>query len=285
MYACDVSEFQVPVTDTYPHRWLIFRACDGDYRDHNAAQNLAWCKKAKAAGKLDGYTLYSVYRPGQNSAILDTLDALGVPKDCHLMIDAESWGNAITGNHSPEINSLADRLAARNGRGNVWGYANRGDYASVWPSRPSWLGLVVASYGSSKPSSPGPGPLVGWQYSDGQDSNPVPAGAPRSSAPFGRCDHNQLFVGAAPSGGTGTKLGTGLMADKLDPYVVEQLRNIIREEVPALIKAQLARLTPYVARQIRNIVHQEIGKFTHLGVKDKGTHLFSTVVAKFSRKG
>jgi hypothetical protein len=32
----DVSEFQVPVNDSYPYRVLSVRVCDGTYQDHNA---------------------------------------------------------------------------------------------------------------------------------------------------------------------------------------------------------------------------------------------------------
>jgi hypothetical protein len=110
------------------------------------------------------------------------------------MIDVESWGGAITGDRSAEINALADKLATRQGaRERVWGYANRNDYATIWPHRPAWLGLVVASYGGSKPASPGPGPLIGWQYTNGQWDVP---GLPKSSKPFGACDHNQLYITA-----------------------------------------------------------------------------------------
>ena len=38
----DVSEFQVPVNDSYPYRVLSIRVCDGTYRDHNFAANYAW---------------------------------------------------------------------------------------------------------------------------------------------------------------------------------------------------------------------------------------------------
>lgn len=190
--ACDVSEFQTAVTNAYPHRWLTFRACDGSYLDKRAGRNLAWCVRARAAGKLDGFTVYVVYEPGRNDAILGILHQLDVPTDCVIMIDVESWGGKITGNRSPEINDLADRLAQRQGsKSRVWGYANRGDFANIWPHRPAWLGLVVASYGGSKPDSPGPGPLVGWQYTDGQYTVP---GLPNASKPFGACDHNQLYL-------------------------------------------------------------------------------------------
>jgi hypothetical protein len=185
--------FQPPADDSYPHRWLILRACDGAYTDRNAAQNLAWAQKAVAAGRLDGFTVYVVYRPGLNSTILATLDRLRVPGDCMVMVDAESWGGQISGDQSAGLNGLVNSLAARQGsQGRVWGYANRSDYASLWPGRPSWLGLVVASYGGTRPPVPG---MIGWQYSDGTYQV---AGLPSSSPPFGACDHNELYLTTQP---------------------------------------------------------------------------------------
>lgn len=200
-YSVDVSEYQPAVDDTYPHRWFSFRVCDGDYLDHNAAQNLAWAVKARAAGKLINFTVYVVYWPGMNGTILANLTHFGVPTDCVIMVDVESWGGQIRGDHSPEITGLASALRTRQGgRADlVWCYANRGDFANVYRRRPKWLTLVVASYGSKQPSNPGPGPLAGWQYTDGSAGNPTPAGWPTSSAPFGHCDHNIIYATPAPT--------------------------------------------------------------------------------------
>lgn len=192
--ACDISEYQVPVNDSYPHRWITFRACDGSYVDRNAPANLAWCQRALTAGRLDGYGVYVVYRPGANAAILATLSRLGVPTGCTVMVDAESWGGQIRGDNSAELNALANALVARQGaQSRVWGYGNRSDLSGLWPGRPSWLGVVVASYGGSKPT--GIPNMVGWQYTDGQPQYAVP-GLPSASAPFGPCDHNELYLTA-----------------------------------------------------------------------------------------
>jgi len=198
LISVDVSEFQVPVNDSYPHRWLIFRACDGGYVDHNVTQNLAWAIRARADGRLDGFTVYVVYRPGANDVILARLNQVGVPTDCVVMIDAETWQGQITGDRSTEMNLLAASLARRQGSPDrVWGYFNRGDGASMWPGRPSWLQVVVASYGGSSPT--GIANMVGWQYTDGQPQFAV-SGLPSSSPPFGPCDHNELNVTATPQG-------------------------------------------------------------------------------------
>ncbi len=194
MISCDISEFQPFVNDTYPHRWLILRACDGSYLDHKVQWNLGWAVRARTAGRLDGFSVYVVYRPGMNTAIMAHLDQLAVPRDCVLMVDAETWGGQISGNQDAGLNDLANRLKTRQGGHpeRVWGYGNRSDLASMWPGRPSWMKVVVASYGGSKPVVPG---MIGWQYTDGQYSVP---GKPSASAPFGSCDHNEIYLPVPP---------------------------------------------------------------------------------------
>lgn len=188
----DTSEYQKPIGSAkYPRRWWIFRVCDGDYADKNAASNLAQAKRRLAAGELDGFTVYVVYRPGKNGSILNTLDRLGVPNDCCVMIDAEAWGGQIKGDHSAGINQLATRLTHRQGLdARVWGYGNKGPDLAIWPNKPKWMGWIVASYGGSKPSSDGH-LMYGWQYTNGIWAV---AGKPGSTSPFGRCDHNELYL-------------------------------------------------------------------------------------------
>lgn len=269
--ACDISEFQPVVNDSYPHRWLTFRVCDGDYLDHNVTANLAWCKAALAAGKLDGYTVYVVYRPGMNSTILGHLDGAGIPNDCWVMVDVESWGSQITGDHSTEINALCSALAKRQGdQSRVWGYANLNDYRTVWPNRPAWLGLVVASYGGQQPTSPGPGPLVGWQYTDGQYSEP---NLPSSSAPFGACDHNLLFMEAdMPLSDTDVQKVADAVWAKLRPVFTDDAGRQFRVEtlagealgkalsgLPAQIAAKVPGLT---VQQVQAALDAELAKIT-----------------------
>lgn len=188
----DVSEFQVPVTDAYPHDWFSFRICDGTYIDRNAALNLAWAKKAAAAGRIAGYTGYCVYRP--NTSTLQTvMRVIGAP-DEHLtvMVDVESWGGAIHGNQSQAITALANGLGEWLGdRRRVLAYGNHADLEALYPIRPPWLRFIVASYGTVQPVFPN---MIGWQYSDGDSRWPSPAGLPRKSKPFGSCDHN-VFPG------------------------------------------------------------------------------------------
>lgn len=192
LFAADVSYWQVPVDDSYNRRWLIFRGGDGSV-DDNARENLDWCERAKADGRLYGYTIYWVYRPGDVDNILRFCDDLGAPDDCHMMIDCESWGGQIGGNRSRELNRLARKLRKRQGGQGwrVWGYGNTPDLHHLWPSRHRWMRLVVAGWSTNKPDFRR---MVGWQYTDGEPRFPVRPGWPRSSAPFGRCDHNRLYL-------------------------------------------------------------------------------------------
>lgn len=190
--APDVSYFQPKVTNALTRKWLIFRLCDGDFLDPNAAANAAWCRESKAATRIYGWMTYVVWRPGKNAAILKYLDAFGRLDEVE--IDVESWPNksgnpTITGDHSEEINELADAIAARVGKAKTWIYGNLGDLDSLAPSRRPWLNVDVAAYRDTAPT--GVANMRGWQYTNGQ----VRSGSrPLSSAPFGACDHNELYL-------------------------------------------------------------------------------------------
>jgi hypothetical protein len=256
--ACDVSYFQPRVDDSYPHRWLILRACDGDFEDPNAAYNLAWCKRRATAGALDGWTLYAVYRPGKVAASLAILDRLGLA-GAHVMVDVESWQGQISGDHSADIASFVQQLAARVGWGRVWAYANRGDFASIFPRRDPRVGLVVASYGGSRPANPGPGPMVGWQYTDGQYQVP---GLPSSSPPFGPCDHNELYVTAtaaaaasvAPVSSLGVDVYELIRDEQGGVYQVTALvfRHVPNEEEWRVLSASPLNVSKGGTRQVNN---------------------------------
>jgi hypothetical protein len=176
---------------------------------------------------MDGWTGYVVYRPGQNAAILDLLKRSGFPAFDRIMIDIETWPvngvPQITGNRSVEINALALGISDIVGKGNVWGYGNQGDLASLWPSRPSWVPLVIASYGGSRPTVPN---MIGWQYTDGQYSVP---GLPNSSAPFGHCDHNELYLDLSVQG------GGVLLEDTLTAAEVADIKAYIDAKVGAAV--------------------------------------------------
>lgn len=261
-FSCDVSEFQTVYTDAYPHKWAIFRACDGNYRDPHFAANLRWAQGAAKAGRIAGYTVYGVYEPG--------VDTLGVIKsmvgepDRHLtvMIDVERWGGKITGNHSGDINRFAEATAAWLGdRRRVLLYANQGDYAELFPSRDSWLRCVVAGYSSNQPTFP---QMIGWQYTDGQNQWPTPAGYPRSSAPFGACDHN-AFPNHTPAQ-LAVALGVGG-----PPQIIGEFSVPIDPEAKKYLDSQFAAL----AGGLGIIAH---GDKTHLSSLDRLNGLASQQV-------
>lgn len=188
----DTSEFQGSVyTDAYGHRIASFRCMDGtSYTDKKFAANLAWCKSAYARGWIDLYIVYFVYRPvgalPQYNAWIKTLGAYS-PGMC-LMIDVENWGGAITGNQSVVLNALFGMLANFTGAfSRTIGYGNGSDLNNLWPQRDARCWVILAYYSEGWHYS-----LVhncfSQQYTNGQVT--PPAGWPKSSAPFGACDHN-----------------------------------------------------------------------------------------------
>lgn len=195
LISCDVSYYQSKVDSSYPHPWLIIRGCDGDFLDPNASFNADWCRGAVIQGRMVGWTVYVVYRPGKIPATLENLATLG-PLD-RVMVDIESWGGQIAGDHSDEINSLILDLEAITGPGKAWRYGNRRDLASIHPRPLPGQLTAVAAYGPSKPTDVAN--LIGWQYTNGVENH---TSNPSSSAPFGACDHNELYIDElSPSGG------------------------------------------------------------------------------------
>lgn len=64
----DISEFQVPVNDSYPYNFICIRSNDGNHIDSHIQGNLSWCKSRRASGKLWGFIVYYFYRPGIDGA-------------------------------------------------------------------------------------------------------------------------------------------------------------------------------------------------------------------------
>jgi LysM domain-containing protein len=192
----DVSEFQVPVNDTYPYRFLSIRSNDGTYRDKNFAANLAWCKSAVSRGRLDGFLVYFVWHPNWQDGVNTLKAVVGTPHPkMAVMIDVESWSGKITGNQSGGINAARESLIAWLGgnRNRVIGYANAGDFGALWPTRGDCK-VILANY-SNNPAFPG---KIAHQFSD---CFAVP--------PFGHCDINSAdgytsaqFAAALGLGGT-----------------------------------------------------------------------------------
>ncbi|AKN15833.1 hypothetical protein MHAE_17735 [Mycobacterium haemophilum DSM 44634] len=183
----DVSEYQVPVDDSYPYQVLSIRVCDGTYQDHNFAANYGWMRAALDSGRMTFGIVYTYVRPNW-SANADTVRSMinaggGLHPQIALMLDVESGGNP-PGDASSWINQLYWNLAEYAGSpARIIGYANAYDFANMWRVRPSGLRVIGAGYGSN-PNLPG---QVAHQYTDGTGYSPnLPQGCP----PFGRCDMN-----------------------------------------------------------------------------------------------
>ncbi len=193
----DVSEWQAPVNDSYSdagYRVLAIRSNDGDYFDRNWAQNYDWCWHACDSGKLVFFIVYLVYRPNWVDALNALKQQVNAPHPkMVVMIDVESWpdayGNpAIFGNNSESINKLwwgiSDWLGAPSiPSPRVIGYANEGDFNSLWPDRPPGLRVVGAGYGSN-PNLPG---QIAHQYTNGEGYG---GGLPEGAPPWSHCDMN-----------------------------------------------------------------------------------------------
>jgi hypothetical protein len=183
----DVSEFQVPINDSYPYQIASIRSNDGTYRDRNFAQNYAWCKAAADSGRISCFIVYFYWRSNWDSTVqthIDMINANGGPHPKMItMIDVESGGNP-GGDQSDGINRSYWKAAEWLGNPKrVIGYANSGDFYSMWPTRPDGLRVIGAGYGSL-PNLPG---LLAHQYTDGQGFG---GGLPEGCPPFGNCDMN-----------------------------------------------------------------------------------------------
>lgn len=185
---CDVSEWQVPCDDSYPHPVICIRSNDGTYRDKKWAGNYDWCRRKTDEGRLTFFQVYFVWRPNWQDAVATLKSQVGQPHPkMAIMLDVESWGGEITGNQSGGINAAFEDLCAWLGdRRRVIGYGNQGDLDSLWPQRPEGVRLVVAKYSTTRPNYPG---QIAHQYTDGQGYG----SGPQSSPPFGNCDHNFAY--------------------------------------------------------------------------------------------
>ncbi len=186
LYA-DVSEFQVPVNDSYPYPVLCFRSNDGTYRDGAFAANYQWAVNAVNSGKLTFFLVYAYWRSNSvqtAQTLIDMVTAAGGPHPkMAVMIDLESGGNP-GGDQSAGVNLMYNMLGSWLGNNTrVIGYANSSDFYSMWRTRPAGLRVVGAGYGAN-PNLPG---QAAHQYTDG---NGYGGGLPEGAAPFGNCDMN-----------------------------------------------------------------------------------------------
>jgi len=193
----DWSEWQSATYNAgYPYQFAAYRVCLGtSYVDKKIGGNTGWCHANAGPGKqlTLGHCGYLVWYPGNEQTQADLFFNLAQVDDHFTaMIDVESWGGQIGGDHSNQITALADILAGKLSRQRVKVYGNSGDLNSIYPNRPSWLGVIKAGYSSVAP----PGPWDGWQYSDGSTQWPAPPDWPRAAPPAGPSDHN-AFLGTA----------------------------------------------------------------------------------------
>jgi hypothetical protein len=172
----DISEFQVPVSDSYPHNFICIRSNDGNHIDNHIQANLSWCKSRRASGKLWGFLVYYFYRPGVDGA-KNLMAQVGTPDPrMAVMIDVEGAGGQVSGNQSAAVNAQYNELASWLGDARrVIGYGNTSDLDSLWPSKPAGIRFVIAAYGSN----PGYAGKFAHQFTD-----------KGTCAPFGTCDMN-----------------------------------------------------------------------------------------------
>jgi hypothetical protein len=237
----DVSQWNAVVDDSYPYPILAARLDNGSSGDSHALTNWRWARTSAACKAFIGYV---VFKPGALDGVLARVKAvLGPnPPKAVLMIDMESGGQfAGPGNHSTEANRWADAFAAYLGDARrVIGYANGGDWASCWPSRPAWLKRITAAYSTHDPGG------FGWQYYGGETRYAFPPGYPSSCPPFGaNVDMNasQLPLDAVLEafGLTGDDMSAAEVADI--KAAIETARANLHDTIVAETRNAAARVT------------------------------------------
>lgn len=184
VYWADVSHYQpVPIDDSYPHPVFCCRSNSGDQRDTMFAENARRAKAMLDNGKLNILIVYWFFWPGQANVdlhrqMLEEAGLWGHPRVVS-MIDVESAGGRITGNHTDEINDEVARIRGWYGDPDrVIGYYNPRADPGLWGDRPD-IKLVVPHYNNRPGDSYDYPGRFAHQYSD---SAPC--------APFGPCDGN-----------------------------------------------------------------------------------------------
>lgn len=224
----DVSEFQVPLDRTFTRDFIIFRVTFGaHYLDPHFLANANAAKRLYDEGRLAGVLLYVVYT---SDPVREQFEfawrAIGpkVPEWLTgIMIDVETWRGQsyeLSGNHSQAINRLYGMHAHRMGSyDSVIAYGNAGDLAELYPARDRRCRVILANYSPTLAYRRVRG-AIGQQYTDGQQKWGVPrlhgGSLPRTSQPFGHCDHNVF-----PDCATGTDLVRLLRPAQLDGSVSE----------------------------------------------------------------
>lgn len=213
----DVSYFQAGVDDSYPYEIFSFRSNDGTFRDPHFAHNYRWAADTADDGRLACFIVYVYWRPNWDDCVRvmrEMVEAAGGPHPRMIaMIDVESGGNP-GGDQSGGINCAYWDLAEWLGDPErVIGYANTGDFHTMWRTRPDGLRVIAAGYGRV-PNLPG---QIAHQYTDGQGFG---GGLPEGCPPFGDCDMNAANgmspheFAAACGIGTGGTLMAALTEDE-----------------------------------------------------------------------
>lgn len=128
----DVSEFQVPVNDSFPINRLPVRVSDGTCRDHNFARSYSWIRAALDDGRLTIGVVYPYGRPAISQSDAETVQTMfAANRDCKPQVTLMSGvasGSNPGGMLSDQINRLywnsADRCGSRE---RIIGYRNVGD--------------------------------------------------------------------------------------------------------------------------------------------------------------
>ncbi len=243
----DVSYYQAPVNDSYPHPVLAFRSNDGTYRDTACAHNLDWSKGAADSGKLACFIVYLVYRQNWQDTLNTCISMIGAPHPkMAVMIDVESWGGQIGGDQSDGINRLYWGLADWLGnKAKVIAYGGTSDLDTLWPTKPDGVRLVIANYGRN-PDYPG---RFAHQYTDGQGYG---GGLPEGAPPFGNCDMNcadnmspadvaaVLGIGTTPASPATPTTTPGV--DVTPDECRQAIRDVLNEQAPTRVPGSTVTL-------------------------------------------
>lgn len=229
----DISEWQHVVSSVY--EYPVFKA-----RVHNGYRlDRAFASNAHIIDSLPGVKVRAAYIvpvAGMNlAAAVDAVMSV-LPAGWCVMIDEESGpGFHGPGDHSDVLNDLRGRFIERLGgnRRMVWGYANGGDWASGWPRRGD-TPMVVAKYSAYDNDLIRSAQCIGWQYSNGQPSNGVPANYPRGSRAVGACDMNVYGFASGDEFAAWLGLADGVTASPTTAVPTEPVQE---DDMPTLVIA------------------------------------------------
>lgn len=231
----DASVYQPFYNNSYPLAVGMFRGDSGGSIDSKAEGNMTALSinpKVKAIGT------YVVAIPSTWQAQFARMKAFHGPNPSEKLfveIDAESGkGFAGPGNNSATFNAMASTYADYLGSPKrVLGYANKYDFASIWPSRPSWLKLNTADYSADDPGT------FAQQCYGGVASNPSPVGAPRSVPPFGAYIDVNIYRG--PLANFLSEIGIGATNMPFDASQVASLKAMETRIIAAVNGVPLAK--------------------------------------------